>query len=425
MNLRKSSTDLTLIGLIVLENLFLFYFFREHLLTQEINSLCYFLASFSFGIVLIYKFYNKPAVKPAIEKGKLKWNIYLFLALTAAAVIWMSTRTNNILKGIPIDVSYSDIIPAIQIAVHNFLSGEFAYKPLTSLGYTTPMGYMPLHWMPYIFAEIYHFDYRTITFTIFSIAGCLLMVRSIRNRIPVQWITLGLLTASYFLIIFQADDVIGVTVETMIAGYYMMMIMGLNMKNAFLQGMFLAFCILSRFTLLMWLPLWAFVLFVSSRKDFFKASLAIIVMVTGLYIIPFLSKDWTMFSKTIAFYSSNANEWKHVNESGVPYHLYNGIGFGYLFYEKYRPDFMQGFNLLRNVFFAVTAGSILLMGLWYWLKRFKIDRRIFLMASFKIYMSIFFAFIIVPYQYLMVTSIFVSIAIFAEQGKYRMGENEA
>ncbi len=43
------------------------------------------------------------------------------------------------------------------------------------------------------------------------------------------------------------------------------------------------------------------------------------------------------------------------------------------------------------------------------------------MASFKIYLSIFLAFIMAPYLYLYITDIFISIVILSEQSRYNIG----
>ena len=111
--------------------------------------------------------------------------------------------------------------------------------------------------------------------------------------------------------------------------------------------------------------------------------------------------------------------------NGSPYHLYAGYGFGYLFYEKYlHTDLQHGYDLLKRTFYMASFGIIILMGIWYAWKRKKIDYRIFLLASFKIYLTVFLAFIMIPYLYLVVTASFVSIALFAEQVQYSVKEPE-
>jgi hypothetical protein len=217
-------------------------------------------------------------------------------------------------------------------------------------------------------------------------------------------------------------SILGVTVEMLIAAYYMLFISGMNQRNYIIQGIAISLCILSRFSLLIWLPLWAFTMIMSGNiKPFIKTSLTIVSIVTLFYIIPFLSKDWSMFFTVINAYSNSSWEWQHLCANGLPCHLYNGVGFAQFFYEKYNAqNYLVRFHFLRTIFFLSTTGSIILMGIWYWYKKTKIDYRIFLMASFKIYLSIFLALIIVPYEYLMIVGNFVSIAIFAEQLRYQI-----
>ncbi len=60
--------------------------------------------------------------------------------------------------------------------------------------------------------------------------------------------------------------------------------------------------------------------------------------------------------------------------------------------------------------FSITV----LMGAWFWFNRKKINYKIFMLSSFKIYLAVFLFLIQVPYEYLMCVGNFVSIAIFCE-----------
>lgn len=82
---------------------------------------------------------------------------------------------------------------------------------------------------------------------------------------------------------------------------------------------------------------------------------------------------------------------------------------------------MDGYLLLNKIMLVGPLLALAVMGVWYWFHRSRIYYRIFLLASFKIYLSIFLAFLIVPYLYLSIAAIFISVAIFAEQARYRVG----
>jgi hypothetical protein len=368
---------------------------------------------------LLYKFYN---TTPAYTYSRSKIS-YAGIIAMAAVLLLLAHLTNKIIHATPIDFKVSDIIPAIQIMVKRSLNGSNPYSPLKELGYTTPAGYMPMHWMPYSLAQLLHFDYRYITFAVWCVAGIVIFARSRHAGTAYSYTALILLAGCYYCVYRQEDNIIGVTAELLIAAYYMLLITGVNQKNAYAEGLLIGICLLSRYTLALWLPLWAFVLLVSGhKKHLLKATTVIVLMVVVIYVVPFLSRNWTMFYTTAHSYSNLSWEWQHVDDNDRPYHLFNGIGFAYWFYNRYgTAGYLHGFSLLRKVFFLLTAGSILLMGIWYWFKKEKIPYRIFLLASFKIYLSVFMSFLIVPYIYLMVTANFVTIAIFAEQARYRLG----
>lgn len=413
------------VPLIFIENFSLLVFFKKGIINQQLNSLLFFVSGLLFSLALIKKFYNKGITSVNNKKTSAKSSFLSLIALNIIIFLFLYFLNAKTLKNIVIDYHYSDIIPAIQIMVQRFLHGHYPYTPLSELGYTAPAGYMPMHWLPFCFAELGHFDYRLITFGMWCIAAIILSIRSFQRPFLYSSLVILLLAGSFYLIYRQSDGIIGITVELLIAAYYMLMIMGLNTKNGWLQGLLIAFCLLSRYSLMFWLPLWAFVLLVSGhRKDLIKASTVILVLCSVLYVIPFLSRDWSLFFTTIKGYSNLSWEWGHVDDNGKPFHLFNGIGFAYLFYNKYKgTDYMIGFQLLRKVFFIITISSILLMAIWYWFNKQKINYRIFLMASFKIYLTIFFSFMLVPYEYLMVVGNFVSIAIFAEQLRYKVSRN--
>lgn len=418
--MRNTVINILLVVLLLAENQLLYYYPHQHILSHTLNACLYFLVSILFGVVLLYKFYNKRIEEAKVSNTTSSQNIIQYLPFILIATV-IARLTPPIFTSTPINPLFSDIIPAIQIAVKRFLNGNYPYSPMTTLGYTTPFGYMPMQWLPYSIAELQHFDYRWVTVSIWGLAACIISYHSSKTNKYNGLIVILLALSGYYYITSYNATILGVSVELMIAGYYMLFIAGLNSKSYIIQGIVLSLCILSRFTLLLWLPLWAFTMLVSGNsKLFLKISSVIIVLILLLYIVPFLSKDWSMPFTVISSYSSSSWEWQHICESGLPCHLYDGVGFAHLFYEKYGADnYMEGFNAFRKIFFTITGSTVLLIGTWYWFKRTKIDSRIFLMASFKIYLAVFLAFIIVPYQYLMITGNFVSLAIYAMQLRYK------
>ncbi len=413
--------DVLIALLVLLEVAFMLYF-HKGMLPNIVNEIGFTLTSILIGIALLLKYYGKEVhylpTAPANRQGSLKWIVYS--ALTCGMLVFAMYLT-GLFNGMAVNAG-SDIIPLIQIGVQRFLNGETVYAIIDESVYRGPLTYLPMQWLPYTMTELLHWDYRWMAVLIFYLACYLVAIRSTKVS-PLRGLAItGLLIYFGIMLLVLDTGILTMTVELMVAGYYMLLIAGIGGRNPWLRGAGIALCLLSRYSLILWLPLWACVEFVAGgRKDFFRSCGIIVLLVLGLYIIPFLSHDWSTFGQSYHYYSRAAmGEWNNIDGRGVPYQLDHGLGFARLFYEKLWhysvPDRLKS---LQKVHFVLCVGSTIVMGIWYLAVRRRIHPRIFLMASFKIYLSIFLAFIQVPYPYLMITAAVVSIAIFAELPRYK------
>jgi len=221
--IKRQGSNYLLILLIILENLFLLVFYRQHITSQAVNSTCYFTTSLLFGLITLVKFYNIPeiSVYPQATPNKK----YLLILFYAACFLLLNSVTIRIIKTNDY-AQMSDIIPAIQIFSKRLLSGQIPYSQsaMEPLGYHGPSNYLPLHWLPYSIAEFFHFDYRTITFAIWFLGALVVMFRSMRcKNICIQILIPVLVSGSYLLLVNVSPGTIACTVETMIAGYYMLL----------------------------------------------------------------------------------------------------------------------------------------------------------------------------------------------------------
>ena len=420
--------DLLLMLLMVFENLFLYIFFRHGILGQEANAMGLFLSSFLFGLLLIYKFNNVEAAE--IDAIPARKNILSCVMVLAAVTILvcMGIQFNSFFATHPLDHNYSDIIPCIQIACRRLLNGEFPYKVITEYGYPQQPNYFPMHWMPFSIAEMLKIDPRWITYGAWSIVATWLCFRS--TKIPskvIRTITPLLVIASFYFLTENNVALFEMTVEVLIAAYYMFLVISLNVRSGILQGIAISFCLLSRFSLVLWLPLYCFILFVTSNgKQLYTAVATSIVMVLVLYVIPFLSKDWGIFFRGFQYYDAGTlGEWTHLDNKGMPIHLFRGTGFAYYFYTHFpNLDIMGRIKLLQKAQLSISLLTTVILGAWFWLKRDTISTRVFLMASFKVYLAVFMFLIQVPYEYLMLVGNFVSIAIFCEQARYQLTDKK-
>ena len=423
MTAKQRISNSTLITLIILENLFLYVFFRNGILTQGKNAIGLFVTSVLFGLVVIYKFYNaKVSYSPTPVTGKKITKVMVGLLILGLVVLgW---QYDVFFRAHPVTNTSSDIIPSIEIMCKRLLKNQYPYAVFNDFGFAQMPTYLPMQWMPFTIAELTHIDYRWIPYAAWSAAAVLLCVRSAKISSPVlrAAVPLMIFASNYVLFSFNRG-IVEVTVEVLISAYYMVLISGLNQTSGILQGLIISCCLLSRYSLVLWLPLYCFILFFTqNRRQLYISLSTTFIVVTVLYVIPFMSKDIHIFYKSYKYYDDSAFfEWTHMSRDGHPIQLFSGTGFAYFFYTRFTGlEVMARVKLLQRTHLICSILSTVIMGFWFWFKKDKINSRIFTLASFKIYLSVFLFLIQVPYEYLMLVGNFVSVAIFCEQARYQL-----
>lgn len=420
---RSSIFNICFLILIAVENYTLF-FYSINLGQQGLNAFVYFLCGLLPGILLIRRFINKKAHLNLLPKP-IPGRWIPLVIMTILILAWFAIQDQQLFQQIPINADQSDVIPTIEILVERLLNKHWVYQPIEDFDYFLPVTYLPVQWMVFVPAGYFGFDYRWIAFGIWVIGMFCIIIRGFRLQNPLFQLLLPLLLLGvYGLILTKRDDILYNTVETMVAGYYLILIVALNQKRAIWLGMAFAICLLSRYSLIIWLPLWAFVMFVSRNRSAMWITIGTtVLLVLLIYVLPFLSKDWNAFMAGYRYYSKAAiGEWTALNLNIMkPFHLNTGTGIAFWFAEQYKDDLAKGLEILQRTHLIACLLTVTGLGIWYWRNKRKIDYRIFLLASFKIYLTVFLFFIQVPYTYLMVVGNFVSIALWAEQLRYVPG----
>lgn len=417
MKNKATITIVALSALMVLENLCLYILFKQGFLTSGKNAILLFLSSISFGLFLLYRFYDADIHTDPIPPSRKKL-AYILVPLFVGGLIWLGVEHSTWLAGKPIEGAGSDIVPSIQVMVKRFLHGINPYEYVNG----THTGYFPFHWLPFSFAEMFHTEYRMVPYIVWAIAALWLCIRSSKSQSMVlQILTPFILLESDYIMFCNNNTIIEATVELMIAGYYMMLVTSMNTGKALLQGVVFSFCLLSRYSLILWMPLYAFTLFISgNRKQLYITAATAAAIVLFVFIIPYASKDWSLLMTFKGYDSAAIYEWEHVYQ-GYPLHLWSGTGFAYYIYTRFTElDIYSRIKLLQKIHLICCCGITVVMGIWYWFKKDRINYKLFLLGSFKIYFSIFLFLVQVPYVYLTCVGNFITVAIFIEQARYRI-----
>lgn len=424
---RSNIYNLVLICFIIAEFLLIFVSHEMVVKGQTTNAVSLFLTSSLIGVVVLLKFYRYPDIEVSGPSRIRHW--YITIPIAIAGIFLLNMETIDIIKNCT-PAAISDIIPTIQTLAKRCTEGLYPYsvEAFRVFGQISPPPYLPMQWLPVCLSEYFHFDPRTITFCVWAVGAMVLMYRSMRCseawlKAAVPVVVMG----CYWGIVKAQPAMICGTAEIMMAGYYMLLVAGLSQRNVYFTALAFTFCLLSRYFIALWLPLWVFVMFITGhRKQLFTVIGLTTVFVCILFVIPFLSRDWSLIKTMLFTYGDTGiGVWRQTYDKDYPLHLYAGTGFAHLFYEHYaaKGNMEEGYPVLKQLMFIMPIITVMLLGIWYWFKKAKINYRIFLLASFKIYLSVFLAFIIVPFTYLSISAIFVSAALFAEQARYTLKRN--
>jgi len=354
---------------------------------------------------------------------QLKWQKpiprvdYRFMAglgLVAISLLITAPVIRKALIQLPIGTA-SDIVPAVQVYVQRFLQHEVVYKPLTVFGYTFLPNYPPMQWLPFVGAELLGIDYRWWAYG--GLLLGLLAYEWVLARLELPWAE-WLLKAVFPVLLLHFNVLIDksmyrLTIEALIVGFYCLLAAGIFSNSAWVKAAGLVFCLLSRFSLALWVPLYGLLLlYENPRRGWLTAALTVLGVV--VLFVPFLTHDPTIFFRAqLENLDVAKSAWQQLDalapELG-PIHLFNGVGLAPWFYDL--PGTLEERIIrLQTVHFAVCTGVVVLAGGLFWRYRRRFDPRFAALLSLKVYLATFYAFLIVPYTYLASVSLFATLFV--------------
>jgi hypothetical protein len=355
-----------------------------------------------------------PAQLQARPVGRGRW---WAIALAAIGGLCLCVPTLKSLFASHHPQDASDIVPAITVYCQRLLAGERVHQPLTeNIGYFLEPGYLPATWFPFVVPEFFRFDYRWMScFSLLvGVLGYWVVVVRLQRSSLVTF-ALGALPPLFVYCVLCIDanaTIFYVTVEPLIVGYYLLLVAGVLLPSRPLQAVALVLCLLSRFSLVFWVPLYLGLLYVGdSRRWAWSLAGLGAAGVLLLYILPVLSHDWGLFMRVQGVYTETTlGEWRHVDERGLPVHLYNGIGLTNFFYRFAPGDMLARLKLAKLVHLAALLLLVSSAALAYWRQRLpRTNYRLYAVIALKIYLATFYALLQVPYAYLASVGFFMSL----------------
>ncbi|HRI58967.1 MAG TPA: hypothetical protein PK228_04575 [Saprospiraceae bacterium] len=262
---------------------------------------------------------------------------------------------------------FSDVLPQLEALYTRFTQGVFPYQPVDVGTHVAYPVYLPLHWLPIGISDMLNMDTRWSGYILLVVAAGIYGYLVFRQPRPLAAQIVATLLPSIALwgyILWGRED-IPVSYELVIAAYYLVLAAGLRGHSTWWVTTGLILCLLSRYTLVFWVPLFA-VLFWQNETLRRNAALwlSVAVSVLAIYVIPFLLKDPGVFLQGIAYHNNAAiAEWKGYGDPPVSWTLEQGIHFAR------HIRYLTGGDAERQVFVArvVQAVAMLLLlfaGLW-------------------------------------------------------------
>lgn len=381
----------------------------SQMLGTFLSPLVLLLLGITSGIIIISLSKSSFAETTTIPKKEEK---YLQILLYIIGCVFLFFTIKGVIDKFPIDVKYSDIIPQVNKMLTRFLAAEMPYQPITDWGWEMFPTYMPLQWLPFAIPQLLHFDYRYFAFFVWVATGIMFVSSPFFNQNSRFYrLTFILLSVIY---VYKQSLIFNCTYEIMMAAYYMLLLYSFRSKSYVIKGLALSLCLLSRYSVLLFVPLYFLFLFLNNgAKKTINTGLVIILMFLIFYILPFMIQDPMIFIKSYNYHSMAAlGEWQHFEGGALPVHLESKLGVACYFYKFYPGQLIDKLKALQHVHLFLCILSVALCGIYYYLnnKLGKIKTpTLFLIGAFNIYITIFYCFIQIPYQYLFIVPAFISI----------------
>ena len=330
---------------------------------------------------------------------KISLPVKIFSALLGFGSIAILFKTIRRAFTLYIDPSkQSDVIPQLETLYVRFSHGEFPYKGVPMPGWTPYPVYMPMHWLPIAIPKLLHVDVRWSGILLLAIAVGLYTYHTYKENQNRLILLIAAILPAIVLWYFLSTDYIDlpVSLETIIAAYYLVLAVGLMARNLVITTVGIILCLLSRYTMVFWLPMFLiFLWFNNSRKQNITVWLSIILSFLFVYIIPFYLHDNSIFIKGINYHNfAVLNAWTFQHTV-----FETGIYFGQHMYDAFQGTMEQKVLLARKLQGTCMLGLMGIGLLLYRILKSKISYYDLSLAMLYYFLLFFYLFGPLTYRY--------------------------
>ena len=365
-------------------------------LTPSIISL---IAGLAIGIIAMFRVQKTQGSKPTTLIVSVVLGLFS---------LWLIADTAHfskaIFSGTAVDYHISDVIPIMEIMAKRFLHGEEVYANIPEIwGGMLPI-YLPSMWLPYIFSTLGHFDPRWID-VVFMLAATVVPMVLLRGDRKYSWgslLAIPAVIALYQQFMHVDTRLVSMSDEGVVIGWYALLACALWRRKPVLIGLTIALSLLSRLSIIGWIPAFGlFVFLFDDKKKAFKiagvaAAVSLVLMVVTKAIFN-LSNFLDLPKRYLAAVQGDD-------------------------YQKLKGAINEGMGIAKaldqqqlTTLHAVNQWStfllpLLLLALYARFKKY-FDKDMYPIAMLKISLVVFFNLLIIPIHTMFYTSAFISVAI--------------
>lgn len=359
--------------------------------TMPIDS-CRWLFLFT-GLAIGMYILLRPSVIPYQNGFSLRWIPYLFLIILFA---WVVPQFYAKFALNALDYTQADMLPVIQVMCRRWLDHTRVYTEIPEYWFGTFPVYLPAMWLPFIPAVLFSFDPRWTTLILVSV-GIIVIVLS-RRCVPFSWLFFLLIGLWFDYLLHNRDETFRLSQEGVVYFYLILFVMALYFEKARWIGITMALCLLSRYGIIFFVfamlyCTWRF------RERKWSMHLTSGLTITMILLMT-IGGAWTNIKNFIALpnqYIDNI----HAYPAKYQAVLDEGLGLVPVLGIRYIPWIVRMLP-------AILIGMNLIM-----IKYFNKKRHPFYVLGFlKLNLVVFYNLMIVPYQYLMYSSVLVSLVLF-------------
>lgn len=254
---------------------------------------------FTSGVAIAGLLLFFPALSVPVP-GKMAWKSpvnHHRLVITGLVALVLYSWSRYWFEEMPIDITNADMLPIIKVMGERFLAGQHShvYDNIPWIwGGVQPI-YLPAMWLPYVPAIAMGIDMRWLTIAglLFSFGVFIFLYRPLTHRYGSFFLGVMAFLLFWWVVADNTPGIVSVAEEGPVIAYYVLLVLALVSGRPWLTGIAISLCMLSRYSLVGWIP--AYLLYLALERKWRHASIITLTGILCFILLFLLPVGWITF----------------------------------------------------------------------------------------------------------------------------------